>query len=300
MHTAADRNQFAPPPPPGMLRAFVLAIFAHVLLLLALTWGVNWKRDAENVAAEAELWAATPQQAAPRLAEPPPLRAPPPPVLKAEPPPKSEALPTPRAPDIALEREKKKKQAETKQRQDDAEQKKKLEAQKKVLDQKKQDEAKKKDDQKKQERTKKADDDQKKADTARTEQAREQADSKRAEAQRQDNLRRMQGLAGATGGPAAGGTAQRSAGMSDSYGGRIQARVRPNIVFSDDVSGNPTALVEVRMAPDGTITGKRIVKSSGVKAWDEAVLRALDKTEVLPRDVDGRVHTPLEIQFSPK
>jgi len=58
--------------------------------------------------------------------------------------------------------------------------------------------------------------------------------------------------------------------------------------------------VEVRLAPDGTIVGKRLVKSSGVKSWDEAVLRALDKTEVLPRDVDGRVPSPVTIEFRPR
>ena len=55
-----------------------------------------------------------------------------------------------------------------------------------------------------------------------------------------------------------------------------------------------------RLAPDGTIVGKRIAKSSGVKTWDDAVLRALDRTEVLPRDVDGRVITPMELVFRPK
>ena len=33
---------------------------------------------------------------------------------------------------------------------------------------------------------------------------------------------------------------------------------------------------------------------------DEAVLRALDKTEVLPRDVDGRVPPVMELTFNPK
>jgi colicin import membrane protein len=42
------------------------------------------------------------------------------------------------------------------------------------------------------------------------------------------------------------------------------------------------------------------VRSSGSKAWDEAVLRALDKTEVLPRDTDGRVPSPVVIEFKPK
>jgi colicin import membrane protein len=65
------------------------------------------------------------------------------------------------------------------------------------------------------------------------------------------------------------------------------------------VSGNPTATVEVRAAPDGTIIGKRLLKSSGVPSWDEAVLRAIDKTEILPRDTDGRVPSSFEISFRP-
>ena len=129
--------------------------------------------------------------------------------------------------------------------------------------------------------------------------AKELQETRQLEAQRQDNLRRMQGLAG-NGAPDATGSAQRASGPSDSYAGRVRSRVRPNITFNDDIAGNPTAEVEVRLAPDGTITSRRIIKSSGVKSWDEAVLRALDKTDVLPRDVDGRVHTPLLIDFKPK
>ena len=117
---------------------------------------------------------------------------------------------------------------------------------------------------------------------------------------RADQMKRMQELAGATGGPTAIGTALRSSGPSDSYSGRVRARVKPNIVFTDDIAGNPTADVEVRLAPDGTITSRKVVKSSGVKSWDEAVLRALDKTETLPRDVDGRVPPHLIIEFKPK
>jgi colicin import membrane protein len=76
--------------------------------------------------------------------------------------------------------------------------------------------------------------------------------------------------------------------------------VKPNIVFSDEVSGNPSAEVEVKTAPDGTIVGRRLTKPSGVPAWDEAVLKAIDKTEVLPRDVDGTVPSALIISFRPK
>jgi colicin import membrane protein len=42
------------------------------------------------------------------------------------------------------------------------------------------------------------------------------------------------------------------------------------------------------------------VRSSGLKAWDDAVIRALERTGELPRDVDGRVPSPVIIEFKPK
>jgi len=87
---------------------------------------------------------------------------------------------------------------------------------------------------------------------------------------------------------------------SVSYAGRIRARIKPNIVFTSDVDGNPVAEVEVRATTDGTITSQRLVKSSGNKAWDDAVIKAIIRTETLPRDTDGRVWTPLIISFRPK
>ena len=71
-------------------------------------------------------------------------------------------------------------------------------------------------------------------------------------------------------------------------------------IWGEDIAGNPAAEVEVRTAPDGTIVGQRLIKSSGNKAWDSAVLRAIEKTETLPRDVDGRVPTQIVISFRPK
>jgi len=68
-------------------------------------------------------------------------------------------------------------------------------------------------------------------------------------------------------------------------------------VFIDNPQDNPTALVEVRAAPDGTIISRKLIKSSGNKAWDDAVLKAIDKTVLLPRDIDGTVPPLLEINF---
>ena len=118
--------------------------------------------------------------------------------------------------------------------------------------------------------------------------------------QRQENIKRMAGLAGATGSATATGAAQQSSGPSPGYAGRIRARIKPNIVFTADIAGNPTATVEVRVSPDGTIISRKLIKSSGNAAWDEAVLKAVDKTEVLPRDIDGQVPASMEISFRPK
>jgi colicin import membrane protein len=288
MPAATDRMEFAPPPQPGLVRAFALAILAHALLMIALTWGIRWNRENENVVAEAELWSSIPQQAAPKLVEQPPPPPPPPPVpepkLVAPPPPP----PAPSQADIAIEREKKKQELAEKQRQE-LEKQKKIEARKKLEDQKRELLAQKKEAEERQKREEQAKDAKLKT--------RQRDEDKKLAALHAEQMRRIQGLAGATGAEQSQGTALRAAGPSDSYGGRIRARVKPNIVFTDEVAGNPTAEVEVRMAPDGTITSRKVTKSSGVKSWDDAVLRALDKTEVLPRDVDGRVHTPLVLVF---
>ena len=72
-------------------------------------------------------------------------------------------------------------------------------------------------------------------------------------------------------------------------------------MFTEDLPGNPTAEVEVRAAPYGTIVSRKLTKSSGSKSWDDAVLKAVDKTETLPRDIDGRIPQLLmTISFRPK
>ena len=71
-------------------------------------------------------------------------------------------------------------------------------------------------------------------------------------------------------------------------------------MLTDEVPGNPTTEVEVTVPADGSIIGRKVVKSSGVKAWDETVLRAIDRTAVLPRDTDGRVQPRMVIAFRPQ
>ena len=324
MHAHDDRDQFAPPRPPARLRAIALAVLAHAILIAALTWGVNWKSSSDMPAVQAELWSAVPQQAAPRAVEPPapppaPQPEPPKPTpVPPPPPPPRQAEPDTREADIAIEREKKRLEQEKKERQQQLEREKRErerkedERRERLEQDKKERLQKEKAEQQKAEREKErlekldkqkqlADDKKRQAQEAqRKQEALEKASAQAAEARRQENIRRMQGLAGATGGENATGTALRNSGPSGSYGGKVAAKVRPNIVYPDAIAGNPRAVVQVRAAPDGTIVGKKLIQSSGNKAWDDAVLRALDKTESLPRDVDGRVPSTLEIGFRPQ
>ena len=124
-------------------------------------------------------------------------------------------------------------------------------------------------------------------------------DEARQAAIREANLRRMMSQAGSSDESTATGNAARTSGPSSGYAGRIKARIKPNIVLTAPVAGNPSATVEVRVAPDGTIVGRKLVTPSGSAAWDETVLRAIDKTEVLPKDVDGRVPPTITIAFRP-
>ena len=91
----------------------------------------------------------------------------------------------------------------------------------------------------------------------------------------------------------------KSVGPSASYAGRIKARIRPTSSSLRTAGGNPQATVEVKTSRPTAPSSAAPVKRSGVPAWDEAVLRAIDKTEVLPRDTDGRVPPSLEISFRP-
>jgi len=113
-----------------------------------------------------------------------------------------------------------------------------------------------------------------------------------------DELKRMMGQMDAP--VNATGTAAHDSGPSASYAGRIIARLRPNIVLTESIPGNPAVEVEIRCAPDGTIIGRRITKSSGSKAWDDAVLRAIDRTGTLPRDTNGKALDTIPIIWRPQ
>ena len=300
MNAQSARMEFAPPPTPGLMRALGLAILAHALLLAVLTMGVQWKRDATPVTIEAELWSALPVQAAPQA---PDLLPPPPepevkPVTRVAPPPEPVAPPKGPDPSIAIAKEKARLQKEKQLEQDRQElekrQKDAIKA-KKLQDEK---QARETAQREKEARDKKQQQEQQKLQSAKTE-----ADAKKiAELRKQqiERMNRMADQATGSGDANATGSAKQSSGPSASYAGRIVARIKPNITYTESVSGNPVADVGVRTSPDGTIISRKLIKSSGVKSWDDAVISAIDKTEKLPPDVDGRVIPSLTLGFRPK
>lgn len=285
MAKASSFEHRRPQRPGGMGRGAMMALLIHGGLLVALAFGVNW-RSSEPTGSSAELWAAVPQVAAPAAVTPPP----PPPMPKVEPKPEPKVEPPPAPPkpdtrdaDIALEKQK----AAEKEKREELEREK-LERQKaEKLEREKAE---------KLEREKAAKLERDKAEKERRDAA---AEADRVAQLREDNLKRMQGMAGATGAPQSTGTAQRDAGPSASYAGKIIARVRPNIVLTESVPPTLRAEVEVRAAPDGTITGRRLIKSSGNPTWDDAVLRAIDRTGDLPKDDNGKVPSSMVIGFTP-
>jgi colicin import membrane protein len=280
MAQASSFEHRRPQRPGGMGRGAMMALLVHAGLLIALAFGVSW-RSREPAGASAELWASVPQVAAPAAVEPPPppLPKPLPKVevkpVEAPPPPK----PDTRDADIAIEKAK----AAEKERREEQEREKQERLKAEKLEREKAEKA------EKLEREK----------AERAEAAKAAAEAERTAKLREENLKRMQGMAGATGAPQSTGTAQRDAGPSANYAGKIVARVRPNIVLTDSVPPTVRAEVEVRAAPDGTITGRRLTKSSGNPTWDEAVLRAIDRTGDLPKDDNGKVPSSIVIGFTP-
>ena len=301
----------------------VLALGAHALLFVALAWGIAWKHDATPASFEVEVWSPEAVRAAPK-AEPAPEPKPEPEPPKPEPePPAPEPPPPPPPPppkaapagpseaEIALEKAKKKKAAEEalalkKAKEKAAKEKAEREqaAKEKAAKEKAAKEKARKEQLAKEEAAKaKAAKEKAEREQAEREKAAEEARQRAAAEQalkerfRREQIARLSNLAGKAEDT---GTAQKASGPSATYAGKVVAAVRPNIIFPGTVAGNPSAEVEVTTLPTGEILGRKLIRSSGDPEWDTAVLRAIDRTQRLPRDVDGRVPSPMIIAFRPK
>jgi colicin import membrane protein len=88
----------------------------------------------------------------------------------------------------------------------------------------------------------------------------------------------------------------------DEYTGKIQGKIRRNIVMPPDVANDARAEFAVTLLPGGRVLSAQLAKSSGNAAYDNAVERAILKSDPLPLPADGALFNKfreLRLSFKP-
>jgi len=270
--------------PRGKWTALALAIFVNLIFLVVLIFSVSWRRS-EPVPVSAELYAPPaktpvaepppPEVKPPRLPEPKPEPRPEPKPQPPEPKPVPPPPPPPQAPDIAL-----KAKAE-------AERKRKEEAERKEAEAKKQEEKKQAELRERQQREVAA----MRAQAERETQSRVQAEREaqmRAQAERESRERATL-------------SAQATRNRSEAeWIDKIRAKIRSNVILPPDMAGNPEAIFNVVQLPTGEVLEVQLQKSSGVRAYDDAVQRAILKSSPLPKPTQPELfQRTLQLRFRP-
>jgi len=275
-------NLAAPPPDNEESNwvAFVLAALVHLLLIGALFFGVQWKSTAPTSVA-VEVWRAPPPAA---VAKPEP-KPEPVPEVKPEPKPEPKVEPTPIVkPDIAIKEEKKPKKEEPPKPEPKKEEPRKLEPKK---------EEPKKPEPKKEEPKREEPDfrkqleaDQKLIDQQKT------AQDQRARAAAESDMRAQLKAEQASSGRASDEAA---------YGAKIRGKIKGNMSLAGlSIKGNPEAIFKVTQLPTGEILDVQLSKSSGNKALDEAIERAIRKSSPLPKPDQAELFQRiLELKYKP-
>jgi len=242
-------------------RAFTFSLVAHLGLLAFLMIGISWN-NSTPAGVEVELWDSAPQ-----------VETPPVPELKTEV--KEEAA------DIAIKKKKVEKEPPKKEV---------VKETPKVV--------------KPPPPKEKEKEQPKKAEAPKAPSPAETKANAAAEKVRADQLARLRAAAGAEGG--SGGTVGSGVGGGGNappgWTDKVIKKVKPLIVFNpESVSGNPAAVIQVNLAPDGAILSTSVLSSSGNPSWDRAVLLALSRAESLPKDDNGKIpQREVKLTFKPK
>ena len=279
--------------------AIVLSAVVHGALLAALFFGVQWKSEQAG-GIPVDVYYGNPNSVTP---------PPPPPEPKPEPAPKVEPTPPPKPqvkveekpqidPQIAIkDKEKREKEEKERLEQEKLEKlkKHKLEEERKQKEQEDKEKARKDEEEKKAREKKEAEE--RRLDDIKKEAERE---AKREQKQRSDAARaaheeairaELEGTKGSptgskTGtnsGTQSGGGNASNLGQSE-YMDQIRRKIRGNITLPAGITGNPEAQFAVTQLPTGEILPPVVIKkSSGNKALDEAVERAILKSSPLPK-----------------
>lgn len=250
---------------PGKLPSAVLAVVVHVLLAVFLIFGVHWQ-SRQPEAVMVELWNSPPAPAAERVE----------PEIKpqAAPVPKPEIKPVPQVeapkPDIALEKKKELKKEPPKQ-----------EPPKKDIP--------KKEPPKKELPVKEPP----KLNLDFNKDIQAQADREMTDLKMNQDRDRTLAAMKRDG-------AAMAARADATYIGKLKGKIKSNVVLPPDIPGNPEAIFDVVQLPTGEVSSVKLRKSSGHKAYDAAVERAIFKSSPLPKpDRPEQFQPTLEIKFRP-
>lgn len=285
-----DHSPYTVPKEPGRWRAITLAAAVHVALLVFFWIGIDWQ-NSPPVAVKAEIWDLQAKEAAPLPPEPEPTPQPKPepkPIVKEEPKEEPKAEPIkPELPkvDIALEKEKKRKEQERKD---------------KLAEDDKQKQLKKKAEQDKQDKLKEQEAEKKKAD-ADKKRLQDKRDQELSDKRHAEEISRMTGAIG-SGGSGQAAKSQGSGRADGAYADKIRAKIRSKTTFivPAELSGNPQVEYDVELLPDGSLRGLTLRKPSGLPGFDEAVKRAIELSQPFPKDQSGNVPGRLTVVHKPK
>lgn len=239
---------------PGRIAAIILAVLVHAAFVMLLVFGVSWQ-SSKPEPVQAELWSRLPPvKVAETKPEPEPPKAEPP---KPEPP-KVERKPEPPQPTRAeielkdkVEKQRKEKLEREKRELEDK--------QKKLVEEKKKRAA---------EEQRKKEDDAKKVEQQKAEAARIAAEQKA----REELVTARQKLI--TG-----------------YTDRIKAKIRGKANVPDSVTGRPRVEIRLNLLIGGEVLDAKVIKSSGNRAYDEAIERAIQSASPLPFPTEPELFT---------
>lgn len=255
-------------PEPVNAPAAVLAVLVHAVLFAVLFFGVRWHSKLPD-AVYVELWTRPPTVVQPPPAPPPRVEPKPEPKpepkveAKVEPPPPPKVEPKPVKPDIAVEKQQAPKKVEPKKVEPVKPPPKKV-VPKKVLP--------------------------KKVEPRIMKFDRSQAILKEAERDLQKTAPVSMPVQPPSGGPVA----------DNSYVNKIKTKVRSNVVLPAGITGNPEAIFDVVQLITGDVYSVQLRKSSGFRAYDEAVERAILKSSPLPLpDRQEQFARELQLKFRP-
>jgi colicin import membrane protein len=281
-------------PEPGRVTSGVLAVIVHVLFVVMLVFGIRWQQRMPEPMV-VELWRDIPTSKPEPVAKPV-EPTPPPPAPKPEPkapePPKAVVQPKPAPPvpskaEIDLKEEKQRKLREQKQ----AEEERRQEVLRNREEARKEAEARQREEQLRQEEQKKQEAARHREEEKRLEEARRAEElrmEKEAEARRVAILDEQQKLAQEVKVRAEEDARKRAlaeaaaaqAKALEGYKRKISQKIRSYV--PSEIKGNFEAVYSVTLLPGGEVLDVKLVKSSGVPAYDAAVERAIHAAAPLP------------------